>query len=235
MPLEFTTADAEAKTNGVKCLVYSRSGMGKTVLCATAPSPVIISAENGLLSLSRKNLKRLHGIDEDIPVVKITSLDDLILVHSMLESKDANFSQFESVCIDSVSEIAELVLANALKQVGDPRQAYGELLEKMTHCLKAFRDLPGLNVVFVAKEESNKDGHTPLHIPQMPGSKMGPRSPYLVDEVFHLDIGKTPEGESYRFLQTNPDVNYDAKDRSGCLANIEEPNLTKLIRKIQNG
>ncbi len=236
MALTFTTAHAEAKANGVKMLVYGRAGVGKTVLCATAPVPLILSAEAGLLSLSAKNLKRLHGIEDDIAVVKINSLADLTEVYDRLEKgdKDADFAGFESVCLDSVSEIGELVLVNALKQVPDPRMAYGELYEKMTRTLKLFRDLPNRHVLFVAKEKANKDGHTPLHIAAMPGNQVGAGMPYLFDEVFHLDVGKTPEGVSYRFLQTNPDVNYDAKDRSGCLDAIEEPNLTKIIAKIQN-
>ena len=37
---------------GVKLLVYGAAGAGKTSLVRTLPSPVILSAEAGLLSLS---------------------------------------------------------------------------------------------------------------------------------------------------------------------------------------
>lgn len=229
MALEFSSVYAEAKVHGVKMLVYARSGAGKTSLLATAPNPIIGSAEAGLLSLSEENQTRMFGVAHDIPVAKITTLDDLIEFYESCLRPDF---PFETVCLDSISEIGEKVLANALRQVKDPRQAYGELIEKMTDVLKKFRDLSGKHVVFVAKECPNKDGCTPLHIPQMPGSKIGYAMPYLVDEVFHLAIGETPEGVKYRYLQTQPDLNFDAKDRSGALDPIEQPDLTMLINKI---
>jgi hypothetical protein len=66
----------------------------------------------------------------------------------------------------------------------------------------------------------------------MPGSKLGPQLPYLFDEVFRLGINKTPQGEQYRFLQTQPDLQCDAKDRSGALDPIEQPDLNHVITKI---
>ena len=39
--------------SGVKCVVYGPAGGGKTRLLATAPSPIILSAEKGLLSLKK--------------------------------------------------------------------------------------------------------------------------------------------------------------------------------------
>lgn len=43
MALNWSTTDKEASGHGVKILVYGRAGMGKTRLCGTAPSPVILS------------------------------------------------------------------------------------------------------------------------------------------------------------------------------------------------
>lgn len=230
MPLKYTSTAQVAQLRGVKILVYGRSGVGKTVLCATAPRPLIISAEAGLLSLSPKNLQRVIGRAPDIPVVEITTIDDLTEVYDALVGTP---NDFDTICLDSVSEIAERVLAHALTKVNDPRQGYGELLEKMTMVLKAFRDMEGKHVVFVAKQEHAKEGMTPLHNPAMPGSKLGQQMPYLFDEVFHLDVAKTNEGDTYRFLQTQPSLEFDAKDRSGALDNVEPPDLTVVIEKIQ--
>jgi hypothetical protein len=41
--------------------------------------------------------------------------------------------------------------------------------------------------------------------------------------------GKT---EEYRYLQTQPDISYHAKDRSGKLNKIERPNLKMIINKV---
>lgn len=223
MALRFTTTDQASAQHGVKMLVYGLSGSGKTVLCSTAPSPVILSAEAGLLSLRRFSL----------PVIEIRSVEDLTEAHRWCLSS-AEAKQFQTVCIDSISEIGELVLANAKRQVKDPRQAYGELLEKMLTTIKAYRDLPGKHVYMSAKMEPVKDEMTGVvrYMSSMPGSKLGPQLPYLYDEVFRLGINKTPQGEAYRFLQTSPDLQYDAKDRSGALAGAEPPDLNHVITKI---
>lgn len=238
MALKFTTSAQQAQVNGVKAMVYGPAGMGKTVLSATAPAPILLSAESGLLSLKPKNLIRLFGennpdITYDVPVIQISNVSDLTEAYNWCSgSKEA--SQFQTVCIDSLSEIAEVVLNNAKRQVKDPRQAYGELIEKMETTIRLFRDLPGKHVYMSSKLEKYKDEATGVvkYGPSMPGSKLGDKIPYFYDEVFRLGTNKTPQGEVYRFLQTQPDLQYDAKDRSGALANMEPPNLTHIFNKI---
>lgn len=221
--MEFTTTKREAKYNGVKILVYSESGVGKTTLCATAPNPIIISAESGLLALK----------DFDIPVIKITTLKDLDDAYDWLMTNEHG-KKFQTICLDSITEMGEVVLAAAKLTVKDPRQAYGELIEKITKTIKRFRDMPGRNVYMAAKMEKAKDELTGMIMygPSMPGSKMGPAMPYLFDEVFNLRIMQTTDGTKYRALVTQPDLQYVAKDRSGALANIEPPNLAHIFTKI---
>jgi len=223
MALNFTTTDRAAALNGVKMLVYGQAGVGKTVLVSTAPTPFLISAEGGELSL--RNMQ--------IPMVKVATVDDLRDVYAWCE-RSAEARQFQTICIDSLSEIGEVVLNNAKRQVKDPRQAYGELLEKMESIIRLFRDLPGRNVYMSAKMEPTKDELTGVvkYGPSMPGSKLVSKLPYFFDEVFRLGINKTPQGELYRFLQTQPDFQYEAKDRSGVLDVVEQPNLTYIFSKI---
>lgn len=225
MAIKLTTAAQAAALHGVKMLVYGKAGMGKTTLCATAPNPVIISAEAGLLSL------RNHAI----PVIEIKTIDDLMEAYEWAtEAEEAK--HFETVCLDSLSEIAEVVLNNAKRTTKDPRQAYGELIERMGTTVRAFRDLKGKHVYMSAKQESIKDetAGTTMYGPSMPGSKLGGQLPYLFDIVLRLNIGRTPDGVEYRYLQTRPDFQSEAKDRSGALAPVEEPNLTSVINKILN-
>lgn len=226
MALNFTTTNVDAQLNGIKVLVYGPAGMGKTVLSSTAPAPIILSAESGNLSL--------RGFA--IPMIKIATVQDLTEAHQWLLNS-AEAKQFQTVCLDSISEVAEVVLNNAKRQTKDPRQAYGELLEKMETLIRAFRDLPGKNVYMAAKMEPSKDELTGIvkYGPSMPGSKLGSKLPYYFDEVFRLGVNKTPSGEQYRFLQTQPDLQYEAKDRSGALAQMEPPNLTQIFQKIMSG
>ena len=168
-----------------------------------------------------------------MPMAKVANVDDLRDIYAWCERSN-EAKQFQTICIDSLSEIAEVVLNNAKRQVKDPRQAYGELIEKMETTIRMFRDLPGRNIYMSAKMEPTKDELTGVikYAPAMPGNKLGPKLPYFFDEVFRLGINKTTQGESYRFLQTQPDLQYEAKDRSGALAPVEQPHLTHIFNKI---
>lgn len=240
MPIQWTTTSAEAVNHGAKMLVYAGAGDGKTVLCATAPKPVIISAEAGLLSLSKKNLERLYGannpgITYDVPVMQVTTMGQLIEAYNFFV-QDASARYFQTICIDSLSEIGEVVLANAKRGVKDPRQAYGELIEQVVGLAKSFRDLAGWHVYMSAKMEPMDTGHGVVKFgPSLPGKQLGVQLPYLFDEVFRLGIGQTQQGQKYRFLQTDGDLQYTAKDRSGVLDQLEPPDLTHVINKILGG
>jgi hypothetical protein len=223
MALKWSTTDQVSATQGVKVLVHSDSGIGKTTLCATCPNPVILSAEAGLLSLRKWK----------IPTIQITNINDLMEAYTWLTgSQEAN--QFGTVCLDSITEIAEVVLANAKGLVKDPRQAYGEMIEKMSMVIRSFRDLPGKNVYMSSKQEYVKDeAGIAKYAPAMPGNKLGPQIPYFFDEVFALRVGRSAQGQLYRYIQTQPDLQYVAKDRSGALDAMEPPDLGAIFNKIQ--
>jgi NTP pyrophosphatase (non-canonical NTP hydrolase) len=218
--MKLTTTKNTAE-NGIKVLVYGRSGVGKTRLIATAPRPILISAESGTLSL--------RGYD--IPMIEIATMDDLRDAYLWTTGEEAK--GFDTICIDSITELGEVVLANAKKNNKDVRKAYGELIDEMTQIIKSFRDMRGKHVYFSAQEERiAADDDTTAYGPLLPGSKLGPRLPYWYDEVFRMSIGKLADGTSYRYLLTQGDGKAIAKDRSGVLDEIEEPDLSKIFSKI---
>lgn len=235
--INWSTTSKEAVQHGAKVLTYAGSGAGKTMLCATAPKPVIISAEAGLLSLNRRNLERVHGVGNphvtyDIPVMQVTNIDQLTEAY-MFFARDPNARHFTTICLDSLTEIGEVVLSNAKKTVKDPRQAYGELIERVTWLVKAFRDLPGWHIYMSAKMEAMDTGAGVMKFgPSMPGSKLGQALPYLFDEVFRLAIVQDQQGNKYRAIQTEEDMQYTAKDRSGVLDKLERPDLTYIFNKL---
>jgi hypothetical protein len=224
--VNFTTTGRAAKDQGVKVLVYGKSGMGKTYLSSTASDNFIISCESGLLSLR----------DFDIPAAEITSFAELNEAYRWVaESNDAK--QFNTFTLDSVTEIGEIALSYLKSIHRDPRQAYGELVDKVLSVVKKFRDLKGKNVYFTAKEARFKDESTGslLYGPEMPGQRLGPGLPYYFDEVFRIETATTDNGTKYRLLRTQPDEQYDAKDRSGALDEIERPHLDHVFNKIKAG
>lgn len=208
--------------NGVKVLVYGQAGAGKTSLIPTLPSPVILSAEGGLLSIA----------GHDLPFIEISDIATLREAYEWLTSS-AEAAQFKSVALDSISEIAEVVLNAEKKATKDPRQAYGAMQEQVTDIVRAFRDLPGRHVFFTAKVEKAADEQGRiLYAPSMPGNKLAQQLPYFFDEVFALRIERDADGNNQRALMTSGDGLWQAKDRSGRLDAWEAPDLGAIIAKI---
>lgn len=225
MAIKLTTTAQAARDNGLKLLVHGPSGAGKTTLCATTGEPtVIISAEAGLLSL------RGH----DIPVIEVASVEDVSEAYRFItESADAQ--AFRWVCLDSISEIAEVCLSAEKKTAKDPRQAYGALADTMGALVRAFRDLPGKNVYFSCKQARQKDeaSGAMLYCPSLPGQMLGQGISYFFDEVMALRVEPGADGQPTRWLQTGRDFSHEAKDRSGALAMFEPLDLAHIARKVR--
>jgi phage nucleotide-binding protein len=208
--------------NGVKVLVYGQAGAGKTSMIKTLPSPIVLSAEGGLLSIQ----------DADLPFIEIASMTDLQEAYTWLTSSDEAKS-YKSVALDSISEIAEVCLNTEKKATKDPRQAYGAMQEQMADIIRAFRDLPGRHVYMSAKLEKTQDemGRV-LYAPSMPGNKTGQALPYFFDEVLALRVEKDGDGATQRALMCDSDGLWLAKDRSGKLDAWEAPDLSAVFAKI---
>ena len=225
------TAD-QAKSY-INMLVHGQSGCGKTRLARTLKKkPLIINVENGLLSLK----------GDDIPYVDCRSMADLRDVYGELSSGK---HEFETIIIDSISEIGELCLSEAmtaLKQKAvsenkkpEPRQAYAALQEQMLPLLRAFRDLP-LNCIFIAKQERVRDEASGMTLASvlMPGAKVGQALPYLTDITCAMHSNVNEQGEVVEWLQCQRDNQFDAKDRSGKLQPQMPANLQTIFDTINS-
>jgi len=212
---------ADTLANGAKILVYGQAGAGKTSLVPTLPHPVVLSAEGGLLSIAGAN----------VPYIEIATMSDLWEAYEWLT--EGGGKEYQSVALDSISEIAEVCLNHEKKASKDPRQAYGAMQEQMADIIRAFRDLSGRHVLMTAKLEKAQDemGRI-LYSPSMPGNKTGQALPYFFDEVFALRVEKDSEGNVQRALMCDSDGAWLAKDRSGKLDMWEAPDLGAIITKI---
>ena len=212
---------------GIKCLVYGESGSGKTRLLSTAPRPIIFSAESGLLSLKKYQVA-YHVINT------YKDLEEAFL----WATKSAEMKQFDTLALDSASEIAEVVLADLKTKNKDPRKAYGEVADTITEMFRAYRDLPQKNVVFLAKQERIIDTGTGMiyYGPMFPGKALPLQIPYFFDEMFQLCVFEDATSkQKQRALRTDKDFQNQAKDRSGCLDPWEPADLTHIFSKIVKG
>lgn len=226
--------------SGVKMINYAEAGMGKTALMATLPRPVIISAEGGLLSLQKENLDRIFGptglpYSTDFMTIVVKTVAELEEAYAWCIHPDTQ-AHFDSIGIDSLSELGEIALAEYKPKHKDPRKAYGDMQDKILEMVKKFRDIPGKHVYMSAKLGKEKDEVTGQFLwgPKMPGQQLGPALPYLFDEVFRYQVMPGADGSKKRVLQTQPGLNDSAKDRSGALAEFEFPHLGYIINKIKS-
>lgn len=211
---------ADVGLNGIKMMVYGGFGVGKSPLLATAPAPIIYSAEKGLLSLRKTNT----------PYIEINGYKDLIECYNWAaQSREA--TQFFTHGLDSLSEIAEVLLTEEKRTNKDPRKAFYEVQDKVVQFTRAMRDLPGKSVVLIAKEEYSKDVNGAMIFqPMMPGTKLGQALPYYFDEVFRMVVAN--DATKTRVLCTQQSFQYQARDRSGTLTEYEPANLTHVFKKI---
>jgi len=219
-------------TRGVKIVVHGPPGVGKTVLSTTFAEPSrtgVICAEGGLLSI--KDYAQQHSMVGG----EIRSFADFESSFSFFAYDFGALEWFRNIVLDSISEIAEVCLQEEIRVKKDPRQAYGEMANKMKTMIRAFRDLHGYNVVFTAQQEREKTDEGTKFFPSFPGQQLAGAKNWMshqFDEVFSYRIVTDAEGKPRRLLQTQPDQAYDAKDRSGKLDFWEEPNLQNVINKI---
>lgn len=210
------TSDVSASY--IKMLVYGQAGSGKTTLIKTLPNPIILSAEGGLLSIR----------DMELPFIKIESYSDLRDAYLWLVE---HAGKYQSVAIDSISEIAEVVLSHEKRTTKDVRAAYGSMADQVTDLIRSFRNLP-MHVYMTAKLEKTMDDGRLLWSASMPGNKTGQSLPYYFGMVLALRVEKDAEGNIWHGLKCKGDSAWLAKDRSGQLEEWEEPHLGKLIKKI---
>ena len=223
------TNDMESMT--VNLGVYGPAGGGKTTLIKTLPCDpgeiVIISCEAGLMPLR----------DEPITSIECASKSDVHDAYQWLCESDESRG-IKWVAFDSMSEIAEVVLAEEKAKTKDGRKAYGETNEIMTKLIRTFRDLPGRNCYYTFKAETSNDDSTLIRGPSMPGNKLGQAVPYFFDFLLAMRSHRDLEGETptvKRWIQCQPDGVWDAKDRSGCLGLYEPPSLSIILETIKKG
>src|SRR5262249_33865270 len=109
---------------------------------------------------------------------------------------------------------------------------YGVLAREMILWLHHLQHARAKHVVFVGVLERNVDD---FNIIQCEGSKTGRELPGIVDQILtyqFLDFGDgKPPTRGFVCISPNS-WSYPAKDRSGRLEQIEEPDLGKLLSKL---
>lgn len=217
----YSTSDTDIMC--ISALVYGQSKVGKTRLISTCESPFVLNVENSLVAL------RGH----DIPVINIKSVKEFAEAMGYL-TRSPEAQQYKTICLDSVSELAELILSEEKARTKDPRQAYGIMQDEIFKIVRALTALPFDCYVIAKAEKGIGNSGENVYSPFIPSSKGAMRLPYLFDETFALrNIRLEGERENKVWLQCYSDAQWEAGDKSGALSAWEEPNLKNIFDKIR--
>lgn len=221
----------DVTSDGIKALIYSEPGNGKTTLAATLDlkKTLIISFESGLLSVLDESGYK------DLQYVEPSNLGDLKTIYDELNTNKEMAKKYDTIFIDSLSEISDMML-EALKQdptvytgMKDNMKLYMINQEKVVGIAKSFRDLKGYNVIMTALAATKTTNMVEKLLPSMAGQKLADKLPPLYDFVWYLNVDQ----DGTRKLFTQPTASITAKSRSRKLESAEEPNLGLILEKIK--
>lgn len=213
--------------SGVKILIYGGAGTGKTRAAVTAPKPLVVAVENGLLSIQNEN----------VPVFDCRGKNGLAAFAQFIQWVQSPESrQFETIIIDSWSELATQLLNSEIPKCKDPRQAYGIMAEKMMNWAYLLVNQIPHNIVFICKQECVSNNNISYHQPSLEGKKLYTEFTHLIDVILRFQPKRfVVQGKSQEFMvasvKNQPD--YIARDRSGRLFEDEPQDLSLIIGKIK--
>lgn len=210
---------------GVKMLAHGGPGSGKTPMVRTAPRPVLCATEPGLLSLR----------DWDGPVWEAYTPQaiDEFFTWATTSQEAANF---DTIAVDSVSQMAEIYLAQALIKHKHGLKAYGDMAEAVLKHVNALYYMQQKHVYLIAKQYlSEEGGGLVKKRPYFPGKECNVKVPHLYDEILCVGTFQIPgvQGEQ-RAIRTLDSLTVSARDRSGRLGEYEPADLGALIVKCMS-
>lgn len=224
-----------ARRYGVKSIIFGGPGSGKTPLVNSAPSPVLLVTEPGMLSMRNSPIKHCKVAET---YAEIT--DFMVWFFKSSEAK-----QFHTLAIDSISNVAEIILIEELAKVKHGMKAYGLMSEKVMQICNSLFYMPEKHIVLIAKQGLIENGkqtiiqggevtYEPIlqKRPFFPGKDLNVKIPHLFDNVMHLGEVTIPgQPKPVKALRTKEITEIFARERSGLLADLEPPDLSAIFQK----
>lgn len=213
----------------VKMLLCGDPGAGKTLFSSTAPNPLIISAEGGMLSIE----------DRGVPYVEISTSAEFLSLIKTFQKPDPQRSKdleqlglekgqaVDTLVVDTIDEVCQILAKErytAAKKDSLTLQDYGWLKEQMKSATTSLRNLE-MNVIMTChlKSRNDDDGRVTVW-PAIEGKFSEAIAGYvdlalILRNTLSTEVkGNASKRVLKRYLQTFPDPQHSwVKDRSGKL------------------
>jgi hypothetical protein len=216
-------ANEFAKKYGVKAVIYGAPGTGKTPIVNTAPRPVLMACEPGLLSMKGSNVPTWAAFET-------SKIDEFF--KWLFNSKEAN--NFDTVAIDSTSQMCELYLIAAQKSNKHGLAAYGEMARSVMDHLRPLFYMQQKHTYLIAKQEIVTLQSIPVNRPYYPGKQLPIDIPHLYDVILRLAIHPVPGQGQVKAFRCIGSIDEVARDRTGMLAEFEPPNFSHIVQKAMS-
>jgi hypothetical protein len=217
-------ASTLAQRFGVKALAYGGPGTGKTPMINTAPRPVLCVVEPGMLSMRGSNIPAFEAYTPA-----------LIGEFFKWLFGSAEAKKFDTVGIDSISQLAEIILTEELIKNKDGRKAYGEMSRRVMDIVNGLYYMPQKHVYLIGKQAVVDENGVQRKKPYFPGQDLNVKIPHMYDEILHVGLVNVP-GQLKPLVGIRTCETFDimARDRSGKLSEIEPPDLSALFSKAMS-
>lgn len=212
---------------GVKMIMYGKAGTAKTPMLNTAPRPLLLATENGLQSMKNSNVPTWQAFTP----ARVKEFFDWFM-------KSNEAKNFDTLGIDSASQLAENELDDLKPKFKDPRKAYGKMADNVMSYLEPLYFMPEKHIYLICKETQGQDGETgPIYKkPSFPGNDLNTRVPHRYDQILHAEyIRFAGMSEDTLAIRCKQCVDIHVRDRSGTLAEFEPPDLSVIFNKILKG
>lgn len=216
-----------ARTYGCKAVVYGPPGSGKTPVVNSAPRPLLLACEPGLLSMRNSNVPTWPAPTGD-------KIDEFFKWFF----GSAEVKNFDTLAVDSTTQMAETYLKeieNGTSKSGNKKhglQAYGDMARKVMEHLGQLYFTQNKHIYLIAKQEILNENGMIYKKPSWPGNMLNEAIPHMYDAILQLDIQNVPGFGQQKAFRCIGSIDTIARNRTGTLAEFEPPDFGAIVRKV---